>query len=211
MATRKKTPGRKKTHAKKKSASKSAARARTISPPAPSAEVVPITRGVELSISQLAQETGHSRETIRKALNDASVNPSGLRARGNYNVYRLRAVLPVLIKLHKPDAGERDEFDPDKLSPFDRRLHYQTELDKLKLQLERGELVPSFEVERTLARLFKLLTQHLDTLPDIIERDVGATAKQLARIERLLDECREAMYREVVEDEDADSAAENRT
>ena len=113
------------------------------------------------------------------------------------------------------DTGDGEVSDPDKLKPFERRAFYQGELDKLKLQVERGELVPAFEVERKLARLFKILTQHLDTLPDILERDVGANPKQLGRIEQHLDLARDAMYREIRDDDedydDADSPAEKRT
>jgi len=170
----------------------------------PPSNVVSIHRYTELSISQISLDTGYTRETVSKRLADAGIQPS--RKRRGYPVYMLKEVLPALYQQFE------GEMDPDKLKPFERRAYYQGELDKLKLQAERGELVPSFEVERKLARLFKLLTQHLDTLPDVLERDVGATPRQLAYVERAIDQVRDAMYLEVIEDEDddADSAAQKR-
>jgi len=192
----KKAP-KKKPAAKKKAPSSKAA-------PKPASNVVSIHRYTELSISQISLDTGYTRETVSKRLADAGIQPS--RKRRGYPVYMLKEVLPALYQQFE------GEMDPDKLKPFERRAYYQGELDKLKLQAERGELVPSFEVERKLARLFKLLTQHLDTLPDVLERDVGATPRQLAYVERAIDQVRDAMYLEVIEDEDddADSAAQKR-
>lgn len=205
----KKQPVRKKTKAKKKASpaskrGKGKAAEKPAAPPASSdgSTVVDINRGVELSISQVSLETGFTRETVSKRLTESGVQASGKR-RG-YPVYRMRDILPALYQ------SLDGETDPDKLKPFERRAFYQGELDKLKLQAERGELVPSFEVERQMARLFKLLTQRLDTLPDLLERDVGATPMQLVRIEQEVDKIRESMYLEICDDDDADSPAQER-
>lgn len=164
-----------------------------------SASVEPILKQVALSISQLAGETGFDRATVRKRLSEAGVKPAGKR--GGYPVYRLKDVLPVLY--HQQDG----EFDPDKLKPFERNAWYKAEREKLHLQLERGDVVPALEVERKFAALFKALVQGLETLPDVLERDVGATPLQLTKIEKHLDEIRNALVTEIEgNDEDADSA-----
>jgi len=161
--------------------------------------VVAIHRYTELSISQLSLDTGFTRETVGKRIADLDVQPAR-KIRG-YPVYRLKDVLPALFQ------ATDGELDPDKLKPFERKAYYECELDKLKLELERGELVPTFEVERKMARLFKMLTQYLDTLPDILERDIGISVDQLVRIEKQLYGIREAMYLEVIEDDGSEHDA----
>jgi uncharacterized protein HemX len=156
-----------------------------------------------MSISQLASLTGLARETVRKRLVEAGLQPSDTRK--GHAVYRPREALPALYQM----AGEY--FDPDRLKPLERHAHYKAEREKLHLQMERGDVVPSIEVEQKFAGLIKILTQGLETLPDVVERDVGATPVQLARIERAVDELRDALYQQVVSDEDdADGSAEKR-
>jgi hypothetical protein len=78
---------------------------------------------------------------------------------------------------------------------------------------QRGELVPSLEVEQGHGQIFAISTQMADTLPDVLERDVGLTPLQLARVEKHLDEWREALYQRLIEgreDDGADSAAQDR-
>ncbi len=156
--------------------------------------------GVHLNLSQIASEFGVARETARKRLDDAGVGPS--ETRGGHPAYRLRDVLEAF-------AGE-EGFDPDKLKPWERKAHYQAEHEKLKLQVERGELVPFMEVERGEGEIFAIVTQAWETAPDVLERDVGLTAMQLARLERHFDEARNALYRRLNEEADADSTVADR-
>lgn len=200
--TKKKAPSKKKVVAKKATRKKVTKKKAANKP---KAAVVEITRHTEFSISQFSLNTGFQRRTIRKRFADAGISAS--RMVHGYPVYRVIDGMPILYQTVE------GVVDPDKLKPFERRAYYQGELDKLKLQAERGELVPSFEVERTVARLFKILVQHVETLPDTLERDVGANAVQLVHIEKCIDKVRDAMYQEVIEDpdDDASSAAEVRS
>jgi hypothetical protein len=154
--------------------------------------------GITLSISSLADEFGCARETLRKRLDDAAVQPA--EQRGGYPVYRMRDALRAWIDSLKFNT------DPDELEPFQRKAHYQAEREKLELQTERGELIPRIEVEREQARILSILVRTMDTLPDILERDCGATPAQLEKIERICDHIREQMYGELTQNEDADSA-----
>lgn len=98
--------------------------------------------------------------------------------------------------------------DPDQLNPFMRRAYYQGELDKLKLQQERHELVPRIEAEQEMAALLKIAGECFDTLPDVLERDCGLTPKALARMENHLDKAREDLYKRLsAPGEDAERAA----
>lgn len=104
------------------------------------------------------------------------------------------------------NAGQVDTSDPDKLSPFQKRAHYQAELDKLKLEQERGELIPRIEVEQEMAGVLKLVAECFDTLPDLLERDCGLPAKVLVRVEEALDRTRgDLQARMMAADDDADS------
>lgn len=150
--------------------------------------------GIWLSLSSLASEFGAARETVRKRLEASGVQSS--RARGGHPLYRLRDALAAWQ--NAPESG----FDPDRLDPFRRKAFYQSEHEKLTLQAARGELVPRIEVEQEQARTAKLVAQFFDTLPDVLERDCGASPLQLAKIEDALDRVREGLYRELVREVD---------
>lgn len=151
----------------------------------------------EVSISQLSRDTGFHRQTIRNAIAAAGVKAA--REVGGNPRYLLKDVLPVLYQ------GQGDAFDPDKLKPFERKAFYQAEREKLSLQVDRGELVSSLEVEQEQGRILKIMAQALDTLPDVLERDVGLSPQQAIRVEGHCDELRNALYKELT---DADSTAE---
>jgi hypothetical protein len=162
--------------------------------------VTNIATGCNLSISTLAAELGQTRDTVRKRLIDADVQPSGKR--GGYPVYRLKDALPALL-------GGGSNVDPDLLDPYKRKAHYQGEHEKLKLQVERRELIPRIETEQEMAAMLKVTAECFDTLPDILERDCGLTPDTLARMEAHLDKAREELYlRLAAEDDDAGSAAD---
>jgi len=77
---------------------------------------------------------------------------------------------------------------------FQRRARVQADEIELRVRQRRGEVVPALELEQELAGVLKIAVEFFDTLPDILERDCGATPQQLERIEQTVDEVREAMY-----------------
>jgi hypothetical protein len=111
-------------------------------------------------------------------------------ARGQYPLAGcVRAYITFL-----QNQGQPGPANPENLSPFLKRAHYQAELDKLKLEHERGELIPRIEVEQEMAALMKIVAECFDTLPDLLERDCGLPTKALTRIEAALDKARESFY-----------------
>jgi hypothetical protein len=150
--------------------------------------------GIHCSLRQIAEETGLDRDTVQRRIAAANAVPSGKR--GGHPVYRLRDVLKAVML--KDDDGQ---IDPDKLEPYQRQAHYKAELDRLKLDQETRELIPRIEVEQEQARILRVVAQTLDTLPDLVERDCGATAIQVQRIERAVDECREALFTDLSDGE----------
>jgi hypothetical protein len=157
------------------------------------------------SLGTWAAELGVSRDVFRRVLSEAGIQPAGKKS--GHPVYRGRDVIAAWIT----HVNGGDERDPDKLPPMERRAHYQAEHEKLRLQVERGELVPAIEVEQGHGQIFAIVTQAFDTLPDVLERDAGLSPLQLARVEKHLDELREALYQRLADDEtdDAVSTAAN--
>lgn len=145
---------------------------------------------VVASLSAFARAFGTDRETLRRRLLDAGVEPAA--ERGGHKIYRLAEVFRAW-------ALSGQVVDPETLSPFNRRAWYQAELDRLKLQQNRGELIPRLEVEQEQAGVLKIVAEMFDTLPDIIERDCGATPLQLNRIEQVLDRSREELHARLTE------------
>jgi hypothetical protein len=159
-------------------------------------ELISLLSGFHASIRQLAEETGFDRETVKKRIAARSIVPSGQR--GGHPVYRLREVLPALYI-----AGADGKADPDRLDPYARKAHWQAEHEQLAYAERTRELIPRIEVEQEQARIFKIVGQAFDTLPDILERDCGASGVLLSRVEQALDKTREALYEELVSQDGA--------
>lgn len=160
-----------------------------------------IDKALAFSLSSLSRELGTTRETLRKRLAAQDVKPAGKRS--GFPVYRLRDVLAAW------QGTAESGFDPDRLDAFKRRAYYQGEHEKLKLQVERRELIPRIEAEQEMAQMLKITAECFDTLPDILERDCGLEPSVLVKLEDRLDKCREELYQRLAaEGEDnADSPA----
>jgi hypothetical protein len=152
------------------------------------------TKGLWLSIHQFCQETGKDRASVDKKIRLGIITP--IKGAKGQPLYKLRDLIDLTF--YRDDAGK---VDIDRLDPFRRKAHYSAELDKLKMLRESGQLIPASQVEAEQARVAKILTQFLDTLPDILERDCGASATLLQKIEQRIDSCREDLHRQIIGDE----------
>lgn len=144
------------------------------------------------SLSAWARIFATERETLRRRL--LAVNVTAKGERHGYPVYGGRDVVSAWL------SGPEARIDPDALTPFQRRAWYQGEHEKMRLQVERGELVPAIEVEQTLGKLAKRFVQGMDTMIDTIERDVGLSPAQAHKLEQHLDRTREEIYQAIVEE-----------
>lgn len=147
---------------------------------------------VALSLTSLATEFDCARETMKRRLDQHKVLPCGQR-RG-FPVYRLRDALAAWR------ADEAAGWDIDALSPLERRAYYQSENERIKVEVSTGSLVPAAEVEADYAELVKKIAQFFDTLPDVLERDAGITGEQVIRVQEACDRMREAIYAAVTDD-----------
>jgi phage terminase Nu1 subunit (DNA packaging protein) len=138
--------------------------------PAPLAIIARLLNITERRVAQLAKE---------------GVIPRA--SRGKYPV--LGAVRGYVTFLQRTHEAPGDQ-DPDKLEPFRRSAHYRAEAEKLRVMRDRGEVVAREDAEAEMARVAKIVVETLETLPDLLERDTGATPKQVALAERVIDALR---------------------
>jgi phage terminase Nu1 subunit (DNA packaging protein) len=137
---------------------------------------------VLLSIGALAAEFQISRDVLRRALSEAGVQPAGKRS--GYPLYRLRDA-------HR--AALAQLANVEQLSPHARLAVAKAIQTELATSVRRGELIELHAHERECAFLSMAFAQWADTLPDIVERDVGASTLVLAKIEQTIDELRERL------------------
>ncbi len=144
--------------------------------------------GVFLSIAQFAGEASCDRALLtRKVQRVANLQTE----QSPYGVcYRLRDLITVGLM-----SDQQGNLDPEKLDPYRRKAYYASQLDRTRLMKETGEVVKVVDMEARCAAAAKSVAQFFDTLPDLLERDTGASPEQLVKIEECLDKVREVIYR----------------
>jgi hypothetical protein len=136
------------------------------------------------SLTQLANEFGHSRETIQKRLNAANVKPTGTK-RG-YAVYGIgNAARAILL------GGAAGETDPEKMTPSDRLMYYKGTNERRKSEIDEGNLIEVEDARTQMAYIAKSGIQVLETLPDILERDFMLDFEVIEKIEALINNLRD--------------------
>ncbi|MFJ5428981.1 DUF1441 family protein [Pectobacterium actinidiae] len=146
------------------------------------------------SVAKIAEAFGLNRGTVKKRLLDASTPIAGT-VKGN-PVYALKDIGPILF-------GNTEHSDPDdlqnptKMGPKDRKDWFQSENERIKLEISLKQLVPASDVHRQMALLVKAISQVLDTWPDKLERDRGWLPDQILEAQGVVDEMREILASEV--------------
>ena len=148
---------------------------------------------VRLSISQIARESGLSRNTVSAYLEQCNVTVSAKRG---YGVYRLADVVGLLTAT----SATHGTVDPTKLRPTDRNAWFQSELKRQSVEMNAGRLLPAAEHEASLTELVKALVQFLETLPDQLERDCALTPEAVDGMHTAIDQHRQALYDRIVSD-----------
>lgn len=152
------------------------------------------------SISKLAYAFGMDRRTVTRRIEDANLEPAGKK--NGHPVYALKSAGPALfVNAVAPFKG-----DPEELQPQDRKAWYQSENERVKLEVQLRQLIPSEEVHREMSNLAKAVTSTLDSLPDILERDCDLQSAHLERIQDSLDALRHQLYVNLIDDEEQASA-----
>lgn len=140
------------------------------------------------NISNLAEAFGFGRDTVRKRLKAVNVQPAGRD--GNADLYLLSDVGPALFGVSGSTA---DTADPNRLKPMDRKAWYQSENERLKFEVETGQLVPVDDVRKQMANLAKPMIAELEILPDILERDCGLLPDAVRMVQDKVDDLRNSI------------------
>ncbi|MEF3081873.1 DUF1441 family protein [Luteimonas sp. SMYT11W] len=151
------------------------------------------------SVSRLAQEFGMARATVSKRLRESGVPPLG--ERNGSPVYQLADAASALVGTGGGGANDGGVIDPRDLPPKERKDFFQSENERLKVEMTMGTLVPAVEVEADMADLVKQIVQFLDTLPDDLERKLALKPEQVVKVQERCDRIRQLMYERVVTDE----------
>ena len=81
-----------------------------------------------------------------------------------------------------------------------KRETYKAHLEELKYREAAKELVPVREFELALASGFKAVAATLESLPDILERDVGLTGAQVEKAQTIIDRLRDELFSRLTAD-----------
>jgi len=101
----------------------------------------------------------------------------------------------------KYGAPEDDkDDDPEQLSPKERLDWYRGETERVKLAQAKGELIPAAQYEADLADALKRVATGLESLPDVLERDVGIGGAAVERTIAAVDAMREDLYKALTHD-----------
>jgi len=149
-------------------------------------------------MAQLAVEFELDRRTVKKRL--ARVKPGGQTERG-YPGYFMTDAAPALLEIE----AQEHTADPEKMNPRERKEWYEGERRRRELQIQDGELYVAHEQDREVSRVFKMVANGLEALPDILERDAGLQGHQLEPVFRAIDSMREQLFQEIANRPDCDS------
>lgn len=133
-----------------------------------------------------------ARATVRKRL--SAIQPTGYR-QGN-PVYSLSDAGPALFGVQATSEGAPD---PDMMDPSDRDRWFASEKRRLEMEQLVGTLVPYDQVAATFAESFKRVAAALDTMTDVIEREVGLSPEQVGEMQKIIDGVRRDLYRQLAD------------
>ena len=149
----------------------------------------------QYNISQIGEMLGFGRNTVRKRLKQANVIPSGRE--GNADLYLLSEAGPAVFESAGTAGSSGSLVDPNLLKPGDRLSWYRSETERLKFEVETGQLCLAEKVRNEMANLTKPMLAELEILPDILERDCGLSPEVVVMIQEKIDDLRNSIAEKV--------------
>ncbi|WHP33483.1 DUF1441 family protein [Trabulsiella odontotermitis] len=146
---------------------------------------------LKLNINQLAGITGVHRQTVAARLKNVSP------ATGSNSKLKFYLITEILTELMVPTVSA----DLEDMPPADRLAHWKAENERLRFELDTGQLIPADEVAREYSLMAKSVVMILETLPDILERDCGLTPAAVTRVQSVIDDLRDQLAQKVLEAE----------
>lgn len=130
---------------------------------------------------------------------------------------RVKAGMPVLKRPTETDKGwqfdylrciewlvKRDnglidaDFDPNNLSPADRKNWYDSELKRIQLEEKQRKLIPSDDVEMMVTDAYGVFAQNMRSIPDNLERDLSLSGKVAEHVEVFINQNLEGLEKALV-------------
>lgn len=126
-----------------------------------------------LTINEYATEFNHSHRWVAKRAHDAQAEPVGRDPRGK-PLYRLRDLV----------AATRIPTDPDKMTPMQRKAHWQAEQARRALEAKCATLVPVGEVLSGARYTFDVLDRAFADVPDMLAREMPGLSPHAIEVAR---------------------------
>lgn len=134
--------------------------------------------------------------TVKKRLLAADLAPES--ERNGTPVYRLKEAAAYLVL--RPALAD-GTIDPTKLAPRELAYWEQAQHTRVRREALQGTLLPAEDCRDQLAWMAKTILPLLETLPEIAERDAGATPQQRELFETVINTVRQQIYERLTEDE----------
>lgn len=137
------------------------------------------------SVNKLSQALGKSRDLIMHRI--ARIEP--VKKINGHDVYHLRDVVQLI-----DDNIDHTVKNPDSLAPRERKDWYEGESRRIEILKKQSQLLNADDVRETWAESLKAVMLRLDTLVDVVERDVGLDSEQIKSMQSIIDLQREQLY-----------------
>ena len=147
-----------------------------------------------MSLRGLATVTGLHRQTINNCIQKNNIQPKGQNK--GHPVYALVDVLPHFCQAgpSTPQGGGKKTY-----TPLEQNQMAGAKLKTLKVQEVMGQLLRADQVRLAWADVIKQVMAGLETLPDVIEREVKLTPEQIVAMVATIDRMREDMAKSITD------------
>lgn len=147
------------------------------------------------SVAKIAEAFRLDRRSVKNRLLEANIPIAGT-VKGN-PVYALHQVAPALFGQINSGDGTANQ-NPDDMTPKERKDWFDSEKGRIWLEKELRQLIPHHEVVGVYSAMVKSVVQAIETLPDVLERDVALPPSAVSLVQDSVDklryELRDATY-----------------
>lgn len=140
------------------------------------------------TISQAASIFKLDRKTVA-----LRIRTFGLAPNGSNSGYPLFDAADLARACFAPPKKELID-DPNLLPPKERKDWYQSETERIRYETLVGEAVKASDVAREMSAIAKIVTSALDSLPDLMERDLGISAADAEKVQVITDRVRVSIF-----------------
>lgn len=151
------------------------------------------------SKSQLASLFGLHRQTVASRL--AKVAPCGKDKRGHDTFTIPKAALWLVDQADRrqPGEDEKGEINPDRLPPDMAKDYWDAQIKRQEFLRREGDLWETQQVVEGAAQIVKPIAAGLGALPDVLERTLALTPRQVKSVEEEVRRLRVDLHKNIIE------------